>query len=80
LTFARAVEKVSDGDSGRSNVASIDRKKIPAERLLPKDASWCCRPVAVRRRLKLATSKLPLIINDQGSCPSAWCKSTAQKN
>ena len=35
LTFARAVERVSDGDSGRSNVASIDRKKIPAERLHP---------------------------------------------
>ena len=36
MTFARAVEKVSDGDCGRSNVASIDREKIPAERLHPK--------------------------------------------
>jgi len=36
LSLARAVEKVSDGDSVRSNVASIDRKKIPAERLHPK--------------------------------------------
>jgi|GEM_PF-6869225 len=29
LTFALTVEKLSDGDSGRSNVASIDGKKIP---------------------------------------------------
>jgi hypothetical protein len=33
FTFARAVEKVSDGDSGRSNAGGIDREKISAERL-----------------------------------------------
>jgi hypothetical protein len=44
LTFARAIEKVSDGDSGRSNVASIDREKFPAERLHPKTVYSHCRP------------------------------------
>ena len=33
LTFARGVEKVIDGDSGCSNVASIDREKIRAQRI-----------------------------------------------
>jgi len=43
LTFARAVEKVSDGHSCRSNVASIDRKKIPVERLHLKTVYSHCR-------------------------------------
>jgi hypothetical protein len=38
LTFGHAVEKVIDGDSGRSRVASNDWDQIPAERLLPKAA------------------------------------------
>jgi len=45
LTFARAVEKVSDGDSGRSHVTSIDREKIPAERLHPKTVYSRYRPI-----------------------------------
>lgn len=56
LTFARAVEKVSDGDSGRSNVASIDRKKIRAERLHPKTVYSHCQPEVVHR-LRMAATK-----------------------
>jgi hypothetical protein len=44
LTFARAVDKVSDGDSGRSNVAGSVREKIPADRLHPKTVYSHCRP------------------------------------
>jgi len=39
LTFADAVEKVRDGDSGRSRLAIIDLSKVPAERLHPKVAN-----------------------------------------
>jgi hypothetical protein len=46
LTFDHAAEKVSDGDSGRSRVASIARQRIPAERLHPKATNWRCRPEA----------------------------------
>ena len=46
LTFARAVGKVNDGDSGRSNVASIARVKISTERLHSKTVYSHCRPVA----------------------------------
>ena len=49
MTFARAVEKVSDGDSGHSNVASIDREKFPAERLHPKTVYSRCRPKPASR-------------------------------
>lgn len=49
LTFARAVENVSDGDSGRSNVASIAWERIPADRLHPKTVYSHCRPVAAVR-------------------------------
>jgi hypothetical protein len=38
LTFAHAAEKVGDSDSSHSQVASINREKIPAERLHPKTA------------------------------------------
>jgi hypothetical protein len=31
LTFVHTAEKVSDGDSGRSLMATIDRDRIPAE-------------------------------------------------
>jgi hypothetical protein len=44
LTFARAVEKFSDDDSGQSRVATIDRQEIPAERLHPKAANPRWRP------------------------------------
>lgn len=60
LTLARAVEKVSDGDSGRSNVASIDREKIPAERLHPKTVYSHCRPIADRDSTKVTAGKLPV--------------------
>jgi hypothetical protein len=46
LTFDHAAEKVSDGDSGRSRVATIARQRIPAERLHPKATNWRSRPVA----------------------------------
>jgi len=39
LTFADAVEKVRDGDSGHSQVAITDLGKVPAERLHPKVAN-----------------------------------------
>jgi len=39
LTFARAVEKVSDGNCGRSNVTSINREGILADRPHPKIVS-----------------------------------------
>jgi hypothetical protein len=53
LIFDHAAEKVSDGDSGRSRVATIARQRIPAERLHPKATSWRCRPIAeVRRAIK----------------------------
>jgi uncharacterized protein (DUF427 family) len=45
LTFADAAEKVRIGESGHSKVASIDRERIPAERLHPKAADSRCRPV-----------------------------------
>src|SRR5664279_510208 len=38
LTFADAVEKVMDDDSGRSQVATTDPDQIAAERLHPKAA------------------------------------------
>jgi hypothetical protein len=60
LTFARAVEKVSDGESCRSNVASIDRKKIPAERLHPKTVYSHCRPGSDIRCPDYVVSKLPV--------------------
>jgi hypothetical protein len=44
LTFAHADEKVSDSDSSRSQVASIDRERVLAERLHPKAAYSRCRP------------------------------------
>ncbi len=44
LTFAHTAEKVSDGDSSRLQVVSIDRERIPAERLHPKAAYSHCRP------------------------------------
>ena len=44
LTFARAVGKVNDGDSSRSNVARIVREKISAERLHSKTVYSHCRP------------------------------------
>jgi hypothetical protein len=46
LTFDHAAEKVSDGDSGRSRVATIARQRIPAERLHPKATNWRSRPEA----------------------------------
>ena len=46
LTFDHAAEKVSDRDSGRSQVATIARQRIPAERLHPKATNWRCRPGA----------------------------------
>ena len=46
LTFALAVEKVSDGDSGRSHVDGIDREEMPVERLHPKTVYSHCRPDA----------------------------------
>jgi hypothetical protein len=45
LTFDHAAEKVSDGDSGRSRVATIARQRIPAERLHPKATNWRSRPI-----------------------------------
>jgi len=33
LTFDHVTEKAIDGNSGRSKVASIDRERMPAERL-----------------------------------------------
>ena len=48
MTFAHAVEKVGDGDSGRSRVAIIDRGKIPAERLHPKAGYSRCQPTGFR--------------------------------
>ena len=52
LKFARTAEKVGDGDRGRSNVASTDRQKIPAERLHPKTVYSHCRPIAARGRVR----------------------------
>jgi len=48
LTFDHAAEKVSDGDSGRSRVATIARQRIPAERLHPKATNWRSRPIPAR--------------------------------
>ena len=47
LTFARAVGKVNDGDSGRSNVASVVRENISAERLHSETVYSHCRPKTV---------------------------------
>jgi len=47
LTFAAAVERIRDGDSGHSRVPSNDRDKFAAERLLPKLTNWHCRPIPV---------------------------------
>lgn len=66
LTFARVVAKVSDGGSGRSNVASIDREKIPAERLHPKTVYSHCRPFCDIRGARFAASKQP--IGTMASC------------
>jgi hypothetical protein len=60
LTFARAVEKVSDGESGRSNVGSIDWEKIPAERLHPKTVYSHCGPTADIEAVDLVATKRPL--------------------
>jgi hypothetical protein len=49
LTFDHAAEKVSDGDSGRSRVATIARQRIPAERLHPKATNWRSRPEAAHQ-------------------------------
>jgi hypothetical protein len=46
LTFDHAAEKASDSDNGRSQVATIDRQRTPAERLHPKATNWCCRPIS----------------------------------
>ena len=47
LTFDHVTEKSSDGTSGRSRMAAIDRHRIRAERLHPKATNWRCRPIAV---------------------------------
>jgi hypothetical protein len=44
LTFARAAEKVGDGDSGRSRMPTDDRHKFGAERLHPTTTNWRYRP------------------------------------
>ena len=46
LTFAEAVEQISVGDSGRLQVPSIDRERIPVERRHLKAAYSRCRPQA----------------------------------
>jgi hypothetical protein len=46
LDFADATEKVSDGDSGHSQVAITDACRVPPERLHPKAAYLRCRPTA----------------------------------
>ena len=43
LTFAEALEQISVGDSSRSQVTSIDRERVPAERRHPKAAYSRCR-------------------------------------
>jgi hypothetical protein len=44
LTFDHGAKKARDGASGRSRMATINRQKIPAERLHPKAAYSRCRP------------------------------------
>jgi hypothetical protein len=46
LTFARATEKVDDGDSGRSRVPTDYRDEFGSERLHPMVTNWRCRPTA----------------------------------
>lgn len=45
LTFAHAADRASDGDSGCSRMATIDRQQIQAERLHSKAAYPHCRPI-----------------------------------
>jgi len=44
LTFADAAKKGGDGDSGHSQVATIDLGMVPAERPHPKAEYSRCRP------------------------------------
>jgi hypothetical protein len=51
LTFAHAAEEAKDGDSIRSRMTTINRQRIPAERLHPKAAYSRCGPKEGIRRL-----------------------------
>ena len=63
LTFDHAAEKASDGNSGRSRMATIDRHRIRAERL-PKATNWRCRPSAAVRPSKCQPQS-----RHRGPCP-----------
>jgi len=45
LTFAETIAQIRVGECGRSRLPTYNRDKCAAERLHPRVANWCCRPV-----------------------------------
>jgi hypothetical protein len=68
LTFADAAERVSDGESGHSQVAITDLGKVPAERPHPKAAYSSCRSPLRTFGGQLAAFELPWRQGDGVAC------------